>query len=111
MPSIRQDKVAELIKRELAVIFQRESRTMFSGMFITVTKCRISPDLGNAKVYLSFMAVNDKEAAIQQVRSHDWKIRKMMSQGAGKALRRTPELNYFVDDSLDYYEKIDELLK
>ncbi|NQX90615.1 MAG: 30S ribosome-binding factor RbfA [Flavobacteriales bacterium] len=111
MASIRQEKVSELIKRELAVIFQRESRTMFNGMFITVTKCRISPDLGNAKAYLSFMAVEDTDKAIETVQSQVWKIRKMLAEGAGKALRRTPDLNFFVDDSLDYYDTIDELLK
>jgi len=111
MDSIRQEKIGQLIKRELAVIFQRESRTMFNGMFITVTKCRISPDMGVARAYLSFMAVTDKDAALEMVRSTSWKIRKMLAQGAGKDLRRTPDLTFFIDDSLDYYEKIDDLLK
>lgn len=111
MDSIRQEKIGQLIKRELAVIFQRESRTMFNGMFITITKCRVSPDMGVAKAYLSFMAVKDKEEALNVVRNMSWKIRKMLAAGAGKDLRRTPELTFFIDDSLDYYEKIDELLK
>ena len=52
-----------MIKRELSILFQRESTTWFGGLFITVTQVRIGPDLGLARVYLSFMAVSDKEKA------------------------------------------------
>jgi ribosome-binding factor A len=111
MASIRQEKVSSLLKRELALIFQRESRNLFEGRFITVTQVRVAPDLGSAKVYLSFMAVADKQVALEQVKSVDWKVRQILGSVVGKQLRRTPELFFYLDDSLDYYDEIDRLLK
>lgn len=84
---------------------------MFGGKFITVTSVRISPDLGIAKVYLSIMASKDKNADLKMVRQQDWKIRKILAGKVGKQLRKMPELNFYIDDSLDYYEEIDSLLK
>ena len=69
MASIRQERVAELLKRELSMLFQKESNTWFGGLFITVTQVRIGPDLGLAKVYLSFMAVPDKHEASETSRT------------------------------------------
>ena len=66
MPSIRQEKVANLIKQELSIIFQQNSSMRFDGNFITVTLVRMSPDLGAAKVFLSFMAVRDVEVALEK---------------------------------------------
>ena len=67
MAAIRQEKVAELIRRDLSVLFQQNSSSWFAGMFISVTQVRMSPDLGLAKVYLSFMAVPDKKVALEKV--------------------------------------------
>jgi ribosome-binding factor A len=111
MESVRQSKVAKLIQKELAEIFRSEARNMFGGAFITVTVVRISPDLSVAKVYLSIMAAKDKEAVLKLVQSQNFKIRKMLAAIVKKQLRVTPELIYYIDDSLDYAEKIDELLK
>ncbi|NNE54434.1 MAG: 30S ribosome-binding factor RbfA [Flavobacteriales bacterium] len=111
MASIRQEKIASLIKRELAIIFQRESSTLFNGRFITVTHVRMTPDLNLAKVYLSFMAVKDKQAELDMVKTQTGKIKHSLGQNAGKQLRKLPDLAFYIDDSLDYYEKIDDLLK
>ena len=111
MASIRQEKVSSLLKRELAVIFQRESRNLFEGRFITVTQVRVAPDLGTAKVYLSFMAVSDAQSALEQVKQNDKKVRQILGNTVGKQLRRVPELFFYLDDSLDYYDEIDRLLK
>lgn len=111
MASIRQEKVSSLLKRELAVIFQRESRNLFEGHFITVTQVRVAPDLGTAKVYLSFMAVSDAKGALEQVKQNDKKVRQILGNTVGKQLRRVPELFFYLDDSLDYYDEIDRLLK
>jgi ribosome-binding factor A len=111
MSGLRQEKLASSIKRELALIFQRESSTLFNGRFITVTHVRLTPDLSNARVYLSIMASPDKEMDLKMIVSESWKIRKLLAATAGKHLRKMPELQYFLDDSLDYYEDIDRLLK
>ena len=77
MASIRQERVAELLKRELSILFQRESSTWFG----VVHHCHPSahrPDLGLAKVYLSFMAVPDKDKALKQVEAEGWRVRKAL---------------------------------
>ena len=73
--SIRQQKVAGLLQKELALIFQRESRNLFKGALITVTIVRLTPDLGFAKVYLSFFLTEDKDELLKSIRSHKSTIR------------------------------------
>ncbi len=111
MGGIRQEKVAELIRRDLSTIFQQRSGEWFGGIFISVTKVRMAPDLGLSKVYLSFMAVPDKNVALKAVKDESWRIRKALSDKIGKQVRIIPELNFYLDDSLDYYEAINEALK
>jgi ribosome-binding factor A len=113
MASIRQEKVGKLIQQDLAVIFQQHSRDFFEGAFITVTVVRMSPDLGAAKVYLSFFApkASSKEKLLEMVRSHTSQIRGLLGHKVGKQLRVVPELYFYLDDSLDYAEEIDDLLK
>jgi ribosome-binding factor A len=111
MDSIRQQKINALLKRELAIIFQMESRNLFLGRFITVTQVRITPDMGLAKVYLSIMTSKDKEADLKMIREQGWMVRKKLAEVVGKQLRKMPELAFYIDDSLDYYEQIDSLLK
>jgi len=111
MAGIRQEKMAELIRRDLSVIFQREANSWFGGMFISVTQVRMAPDLGLAKVYLSFMAVPDKKIALEAVRQEGWRVRKTLGGIIGKQVRVIPVLNFYLDDSLDYYETIDQALK
>ena len=78
---------------------------------ITVTQVRVSPDLGVAKVYLSLFAVKDKEAVLQQIKTKTIEIRKGLGEMIKKQVRVIPNLMFFLDDSLDYAEHIDELLK
>ena len=111
MSGIRQEKIASLLKRESAIVFQRETNTWFNGRFITITQVRMSPDLTLAKVYLSIMASKDKTADLEMIRSNTWQIKKRLASTAGKHLRKMPDLNFYIDDSLDHYEAIDRLLK
>ncbi len=83
----------------------------FDGYFITVTLVRMSPDLGVAKVFLSFMAVKDLEVALRKVKKEATWVRKTLAGVIGKQVRRIPELHFYVDDSLDYYEAVEEALK
>src|SRR5688572_13995131 len=111
MESLRQQKVNKLLAKELAEIFRSEARSMFGGGFITVTTVRISPDLSSAKVYLSIMAAKDKKAIFKLVEEQNPMIRKRLGMVVGKQLRIVPHLMFYIDDSLDYAMKIDELLK
>lgn len=111
MESVRQQKVNKLIQKEIAEIFRSESRTMFGGAFISVTVVRISPDLGSAKIYVSIMATKDRDAVFKLIEDQNYLIRKKLGAIIGKQLRVVPELSFFIDDSLDYAMKIEELLK
>jgi ribosome-binding factor A len=111
MESVRQQKVNKLVQKELAEIFRSESKNLFGGAFITVTQTRVSPDLGIAKVYISIMAAKDRQAIFNLVQEEKSSIRKRLGNLVGKQLRVVPDLVFFIDDSLDYAMKIEELLK
>ena len=110
MSSIRQEKVGSLVKQELSIIFQREATMHFDGLFITVTQIRMSPDLGLAKIYLSFMAVKDAESALKVVKKEVNWTRRALGNVIGKQVRRIPELQFYIDDSLDYYDAVEKAL-
>ncbi len=111
MSSIRLEKIGALVKRELAIIFQQNMSGMFGGMMITVTNVRISPDLGVAKAYLSFFPTEKKQEGLELVKDQNTAIRRLLAGAIGKQVRKIPELHFYIDDSLDYFEEIDRLLK
>ncbi|MCK9617245.1 MAG: 30S ribosome-binding factor RbfA [Lentimicrobiaceae bacterium] len=111
MESTRQQKIARLMQKELGLIFQTESRNHFQSALITVTKVHVTSDLSLAKVYLSLFGMKDKNALFEQIEKHHREIRHALAQQVGKQLRVVPELEFFIDDSLDYIEKIENLLK
>lgn len=111
MESTRQMKVSKLLQRDLGDIFQRETRNIADGAMVTVTKINMTRDLSVAKVFLSLFATDDKEALLKNIRKHTKEIRYMLGQKVGKQLRIVPELQFFIDDSLDYIENIDKLLE
>jgi ribosome-binding factor A len=112
MDSTRQQKFSRLIQKEMAEIFQRESRGLFGGsVMITVTQVRVSPDLSVAKIYLSLFPVKDKDAWLERIREKRNELRHHLGNRIRNQARIVPELIFFVDDSLDYAERIDELLK
>ncbi len=110
MESVRQSKVAKLLQKELAEIFRANAKTMFNNGFITVTVVRISSDLSSAKVYLSIMATQDVDALFASIKDQKVHIRKILGFAIGKQVRVIPELSFFIDDSYDYAEKINEIL-
>jgi len=111
MDSIRQQKAARLIQKDLAEIFLREGKNMFGNAMITVTTVRLSPDMSIARVYLSLFGVKDKDSLYKNIQIYTSEIRKLLGLRIGKQVRIIPELKFFIDDSLDYMEKIDKALK
>ncbi|MCC6181474.1 MAG: 30S ribosome-binding factor RbfA [Bacteroidia bacterium] len=109
MESVRQSKVAKLLQKELAELFRANSKTLFNGGFITVTVVRISTDLSSAKVYLSIMATQDVNALFNHINEQKTHIRKLLGNAIGKQVRIIPELQFYIDDSYDYAEKINAL--
>ncbi len=111
MSTTRQNKIERLIQRDLGDIFQKGTTTLFKGKMVTVTKVRISPDLSVARVYLSLFPVDDKKEFIDYINSLEGQIRYDLGKKVRHQLRKIPALSFFVDDSLDYIEKLDNLLK
>jgi ribosome-binding factor A len=110
MESTRQQKISRLIQKDLGAIFQQESRRLFEGALITVTKVHVSKDLSVAKTYLSLFLTKDKEALLELIRKHTKEIRHGLGIRVHNQLRIVPDLQFFLDDSLDYIENIDQLL-
>lgn len=111
MDSLRQNKVARLVQKELATFFRAESRNLFMGKMITVTIVRVTPDLALAKVYLSIFPLEKEENFIETVNLHSKIIRNALGKSIRHQVRVIPELAFYLDDSIDYLEKIDKLLK
>lgn len=109
METTRQLKFARLIQKELGEIFQRDSKGLLEGMFVTITKVGVSPDLAQAKVYLSFLLVEDKKAALAKVAAQNKVIRKLLGEKIRKQARIIPELAFYIDDNLEYASKMDSI--
>lgn len=110
METIRQNKVARLLQKELSEIFQQQTRSMH-GVLVSVSAVRISPDMSVARVYLSIFPSEKGEELIKNVNANMKSIRYELGTRVRFQLRIIPELKFFLDDSLDYLERIDELLK
>ena len=111
MDSTRQQKFARLVQKEMAEIFRADTRGLFGPVMITVTQVRVSPDLGVAKLYVSLFPVKDKEALLEKIKKHTPELRRMLGAKIRHQARVIPELIFYIDDSLDYAERIEELLK
>jgi ribosome-binding factor A len=111
MDSTRQQKFSRLVQKEMAEIFQADTRGLFGPVMITVTHAQVSPDLGMAKIYVSLFPVNDKDKLLEKIRKHTPELRRMLGTRIRHQARVVPELLFYLDDSLDYAERINELLK
>ena len=111
MESIRQQKINRLLSKELSDIFRIEAQSVFSGAMITVTVVKVTKDMSIAKVYLSVFLAKNKEELILKVQENTREIRHKLAMRVKNQLRIVPDLEFFLDDSLDYIENIDHLLK
>ena len=111
METTRQQKVARQIQKDLSELFMHSTREITQNKMITVTVVRMSPDLSFAKVYLSVFPSNDVDKFLDNLQHYVKKIRLELGKKIRHQLRIVPELAFFIDDSLDYAEHIDELLK
>lgn len=109
METTRQNKIARLIQKELSEIFMLQTKVM-KGVLITVSVCRISPDMSICRVYLSVFPSAKAEEIIKNINENAKAIRFELGKRVRYQLRIIPELKFFLDDSLDYIENIDHLL-
>ncbi|MFC2490248.1 MAG: 30S ribosome-binding factor RbfA [Prevotella sp.] len=110
MQETRQNRIARLLQKELSLIFQSQTRLMH-GVMVSVTRTRVSPDLSICTAYLSVFPSEKGEELLKNIESNIKTIRYELGTRVHNQLRIIPELRFFIDDSLDYIERIDELLK
>jgi ribosome-binding factor A len=111
MSTLRQEKVSELLRRELSTIIQRMEGEFLPGKMTTVTTVRVSPDLSFAKVYVSIFPTDDLSEDVKALKSFVPQIRYQLGKSIRHQLRIVPQIAFYGDDSLDYAEEIDQLLK
>jgi len=107
----RQKQVAKLVMEEMSDIFQREGVNIINGGMVSITKVSITPDLLEARIYLSLFQIKDTEALMQNIRERSWDFRKQLGQRVKNQLRRVPEITFYVDDTLDHVFKMDAIFK
>lgn len=109
MEGKRQAKIARLIQKELSEIFRRQTASV-SGVLITVSTVRVSPDLSIAKAYLSVFPSDKAQEVVDNINRQSKTVRYELAQAVKQVLRKCPDLQFYLDDSLDYVENIDRLL-
>lgn len=110
MENTRLNKIGRLIQKELGDIFLKQTKAM-PGTLISVSVVRVSADLGVAKIYLSIFPSSRAQELLNAIRSNTKTIRYDLGQRVHLQLRKIPELVFYIDDSLDYIEHIDQLLQ
>jgi ribosome-binding factor A len=107
----RQKQVAGLIQEEMNQIFQRLGMTMLDGGMVSISGVKITPDLLEARIYISLFQVKDPAQTMKKIEDRAWELKKELTSRVSKQLRRMPELRFFQDDSLDQVFKMEELFK
>ena len=110
MQETRQNRISRLLQKELASIFQTQTR-MMHGVLVSVTRVKVSPDLSICTAYLSIFPSEKGDELLKNINANEKTIRYELGQRVHNQLRIIPGLRFFIDDSLDYLERIDELLK
>ena len=107
----RQKQVGGLIQEEMTDIFQRLGLSMIDGGMVSVSSVKVTPDLLEARIYLSLFQVADPKATLKKIEERKWEIKKELAGRVKHQLRRIPELKIFHDDTLDHVFKMEEIFK
>ena len=107
----RQQKVSRSIMRDMSDILQKEGKELTTGAMVTVTKVRIVPDLSYAKVYLSVFPFDKSSEILERMEKNNWQLRLWLGKKVRNQLRIVPEISFRIDDSMEYADNIENLLK
>lgn len=107
----RQKQIGGLIQEEINIIFQRLGLNMIDGGMVSISAVKVTPDLLEARIYLSVFNVADNKPVLKKIQDKAWEIKRELASRVKHQLRRIPELKFFLDDTLDYVFKMEELLK
>ena len=107
----RQKQVAAVLQQELNNIFMKLGLNMIDGGMVSIVKVQLTPDLLEARIYLSLFKVADTKAALKKIEDRAWEVKRELSAQVKHQLRRIPVLTFYLDDTLDYVDKMEEIFK
>ena len=107
----RQKQIGSLLNEELNQIFQRLGLSMIDGGMVSISSVKLTPDLLEARIYLSLFQVQDADSTLKKIEERGWEIKRELTARVAKQLRRMPELRFYLDDTLDHVFKMEELFK
>ena len=107
----RQKQIGGLIQEEINFIFQRLGLNMINGGMVSISSVKVTPDLLEARIYVSVFNTADNKAVLKKIEERAWEIKKELATRVKHQLRRIPELKFFLDDTLDHVFKMEELFK
>ena len=110
MESTRQAKISRLIQKELSEIFRRQTSKL-RGVLVSVSAVRVSPDFNYAKIYVSIFPFSKAPETLASLDRNNWFVRRELGRRIRNQIKSIPELQFFLDDSLEYIEHIDQALK
>jgi len=112
METKRQKQVAEVVKRNIGIVLQQEGSYIYgSSTLVTVTSVKMSPDFNLAKIYLSVYNRENKEAVIDEIDANIHRLRQSLAHRIKKHVRRIPEIQFYIDETLDEMYRLDNLFK
>lgn len=109
--SKRQKQVAQLVLEEMSAIFQREGINVIHGGMVSISKVSVTPDLLEARIFLSLFKIADKKELMQSIKERTKELRNQLGMRVRNQLRRVPELQFFEDDTLEYVDKMETIFK
>jgi ribosome-binding factor A len=107
----RQKQIGGLLHEELSNIFQRLGLNMLEGGMVSISSVKITPDLLEARIYLSIFQSRDNNTVMKRIEEGEWEVKKELAIKVKQQLRRIPELKFFLDDTLEHVFKMEELFK
>lgn len=110
METKRQKQINELLRRAFSMVLMEEGSYIFDKAMVTVTRAVVSPDMQNAKIYLSIFNAENKQEIMIAMDENLHRLRHTLATKVGKQLRRIPELKFFLDESLDEFFRMDQIL-
>lgn len=107
----RQKQIAAVIQQEMNDIFMRLGMNMIDGGMVSISSVKVTPDLLEARIYLSLFKVADANSAMKKIQAQAWEVKKELSERVKHQLRRIPVLHFYLDDTLDYVFKMEDIFK
>ena len=107
----RQKQVAAVLQHELNDIFMRLGMNMMDGGMVSISNVKVTPDLLEARIYVSLFQVADSKAALKKIEGRAWEVKRELSNRVKTQLRRIPVLHFYLDDTLEYVFKMEEIFK